>query len=312
MPDPSISGSAWGGGATTFGVDYEFGEVTAIFNSCLFVENEWEIEPGEGTANSCVVSKYSEAYLINCTFGNSISNSLSGANVVVTSSSRLNVYNSIFYNNQPTEFRLSNYNSYPSFLNVYHSLVEGGEAGISIGGAGTYLHYDPSNIDADPLWDTNSLFPYSLAAGSPCIDAGTMILPPEIDIPETDLAGNPRVWGGGVDMGAYEYGPWVSIYEAAGNQPQAASSLQAYPNPFRDNTMVQYEIQDSGEVRIDVYAMNGNHIANLLHAYRTAGRGTFQWNTVSGGGSYVSPGTYVLKMVVNGKMAGDLTILKMK
>ncbi|MFC1591810.1 choice-of-anchor Q domain-containing protein [Thermodesulfobacteriota bacterium] len=52
-----------------------------------------------------------------------------------------------------------------------------------------------SNIDADPLFDTN----YRLRAGSPCIDSGT-----NTGV-YTDMAGAARPQGSGFDMGAYEY-----------------------------------------------------------------------------------------------------------
>ena len=63
------------------------------------------------------------------------------------------------------------------------------------------------NIDANPLLDATG----HLQAGSPCIDAGN-----SADVPAgvtTDLDGNPRIQGAGVDMGAYE-----SAYEVRQNK----------------------------------------------------------------------------------------------
>jgi predicted outer membrane repeat protein len=70
------------------------------------------------------------------------------------------------------------------------------------------------NIDIDPCfvqpgyWDANGVWVdgnYHLLPGSPCIDAGD---PYYIAGPnETDLDGKPRVIGGRIDMGAYEYIP---------------------------------------------------------------------------------------------------------
>ena len=61
----------------------------------------------------------------------------------------------------------------------------------------TYLGY---NENVDPLD-----FDWSLQANSPCIDAGDVGLL-NFDPSSTDLAGEPRVINGQVDMGAYEYG----------------------------------------------------------------------------------------------------------
>ncbi len=81
-----------------------------------------------------------------------------------------------------------------------YSDIEGGHPGVA-------------NIDADPLFasvagpdgnpatlDDND---YRLLPGSPAINAGTNNLP---DLPATDLDGNPRIAGGTVDIGAYEFG----------------------------------------------------------------------------------------------------------
>ena len=68
------------------------------------------------------------------------------------------------------------------------------------------------NIDADPLfidpgyWDANGVWvdgDYHLLAGSPCINAGDPNYTAEPN--ETDLDGKPRVIGGRIDMGAYEF-----------------------------------------------------------------------------------------------------------
>ena len=59
------------------------------------------------------------------------------------------------------------------------------------------LEYDPSL----PLFADAESGDYTLAAGSQAIDAGDN----DLVTAETDLAGNPRIVGGTVDLGAYEY-----------------------------------------------------------------------------------------------------------
>jgi parallel beta-helix repeat protein len=56
------------------------------------------------------------------------------------------------------------------------------------------------NINADPLFVSDS--DYHLTASSPCINSGDNDAP---DLPATDKDGNPRIFGGTVDMGAYEF-----------------------------------------------------------------------------------------------------------
>jgi hypothetical protein len=59
-----------------------------------------------------------------------------------------------------------------------------------------------------------------------------MDLPEFIEIPEYDLAGNPRVVNGMIDMGAYEWNPTVGSHEMYARRLN--DSLVLSPNPARD------------------------------------------------------------------------------
>ena len=58
------------------------------------------------------------------------------------------------------------------------------------------------NISADPKFVNANKRNYELLSGSPAINAGTNSAP---HIPKKDLAGHPRIVGGTIDIGAYEY-----------------------------------------------------------------------------------------------------------
>jgi len=74
--------------------------------------------------------------------------------------------------------------------------------GITYGGICSDQTGMNGNISADPKFGNPAKRNYRLRAISPAINAGTNSTP---DIPKYDFAGHPRIVGGTIDIGAYEY-----------------------------------------------------------------------------------------------------------
>ena len=72
---------------------------------------------------------------------------------------------------------------------------------------GTPVYETLSVIDLDPLFADPAAGDFSLQAGSPCVDAGTLAVPDPPGLPQLDLAGNPRACGHAPDLGAFECCP---------------------------------------------------------------------------------------------------------
>jgi len=97
-----------------------------------------------------------------------------------------------------------------SLLNIDHCNIEGAKAAVS-SAVGTFLDWGDGNIDTDPrfvvsgYWqnDTWKSGDYRLQSMSPCIDAGDPAYVAGVD--ERDIAGQPRVRGEAIDIGAWEY-----------------------------------------------------------------------------------------------------------
>ena len=148
--------------------------------------------------------------ITNCTFSNNSAVRDGGA---LCMDERFKLTNCILWGNsaagevsQPAQVHVCN----PRDVVINHNCIQGWTG--SLGGAGNH-GVDPLFIDAD---GADEIFgteddDLRLSTGSPCIDAGD---PDYVSSPrQTDLAGKPRVAGGRVDMGAYEFG-WILYVDA--------------------------------------------------------------------------------------------------
>jgi len=197
-----------GNSASQGGGMYNWSTSTTV-TSCAFSGNS-ATESGGGMAN-----RNSSPAMINCIFSG---NSAPSGGAIANSGSSPTVTNCTFSGNSVTNYggAIGNfYGSNPTLQNsilwgntartgpqiydenstttITHSCIQGGYAG-------------DGNIISDPLLnvdDPSSDDYLTLQAGSPCINAGdNSAVPSGIT---TDLAGNPRISGSTVDMGAYEY-----------------------------------------------------------------------------------------------------------
>jgi hypothetical protein len=129
-----------------------------------------------------------------------------GGGIELSDGAWVKLVNSILWGNQPNQVEYYSGATYAdSRLDVDYSAIQNGELGIDRNGAGD-LFYGSDNIMEDPLFGPN----YTLAFGSPCIDAGTPFW--EVDgATIIDMAEDLYV-GIAPDIGAFEY-PSPSILD---------------------------------------------------------------------------------------------------
>ena len=76
---------------------------------------------------------------------------------------------------------------------------------------------------------------------------------------------------------------------------------QNYPNPFNPTTTIRYALPATSQVRLDVFTISGQRVAELVSGVQSAG-----WHEVTFDASSLTSGVYVyrLETVVSGGFAG--------
>ncbi|MDM8007570.1 MAG: thrombospondin type 3 repeat-containing protein [Phycisphaerae bacterium] len=194
------------------GIDDDGGAVRNIAGSfatminCEFVGNR---SAGRGGAVSGRGD--SGATVINCTFFDNTADVTGGA-VAGIDNGPVTVVNSVLWNNDDADPGTAT-NEVAGAVTVSHSCVRDDEAGDATVFPGT------GNIDLAPLFvrdpsdggdgwnvgDNDGFGDLQLSIGSPCVNRGSNSAVP-VDV-TTDLAGNPRIAMGIVDLGAFERTP---------------------------------------------------------------------------------------------------------
>ena len=80
-----------------------------------------------------------------------------------------------------------------------------------------------------------------------------------------------------------------------------------YPNPFNSETVINYEIRESGDIQIDVYNLMGRHIKTLVNKQLDAGFYTIAWDGTNELGHVVASNTYLYRIT---QTTNDKTSIK--
>ncbi len=168
---------------------------------CLFASNSAQ---SEGGGAIMIMGLNSNAKLINCTIISNYGYLGGGILFDCNEGSEPELINNIIYDN--TSFdgdQLFLYTQY-SDPDIFFCNIEDGQEEFGLNGNVTYDGTYQNNIDVDPGFVGTGDHPYQLGDMSYCADAGHPDLS-GLDIPDTDLAGNPRIHNNRIDIGAYEY-----------------------------------------------------------------------------------------------------------
>jgi hypothetical protein len=178
------------------------GQASSVVTDCIFLDNAASIDGGGMYATpsnldfrNCIFqSNYAtnaggglaiygaSGNITNCTISDNEAGTVGGGAWIFYLSGV--IADCIFWDNTaPTDAEISRI----GYSEVMYCDVEG-----------TSVYPGTGNINADPLFNTD----LSLQAGSPCINVG-------LGVNSYDIRDAPRPYGGGYEMGAYEYGSAV-------------------------------------------------------------------------------------------------------
>jgi hypothetical protein len=90
----------------------------------------------------------------------------------------------------------------------------------------------------------------------------------------------------------------------------ASSAVKVYPNPFSEQTTIEYTLKQAANVQVDIFDLNGRLVANFREGNKGEGTYNIQWNGTDGG-KMASPGTYVYRIIAGDELAtGVLQLIK--
>ncbi len=81
---------------------------------------------------------------------------------------------------------------------------------------------------------------------------------------------------------------------------------QNYPNPFNPTTSIQYTIKQSGRIRLEVFSITGQKVAELINGIQPAGSNSVQFDA-----SNLSSGMYIYRLVTPaGSLSKKMMLVK--
>lgn len=87
----------------------------------------------------------------------------------------------------------------------------------------------------------------------------------------------------------------VEIPLSGGNQPEKFKISAVFPNPFNGAVHIDFRINKSGPVQIDVFSSTGQKVGTILHNYLRSGRHSIIWHPDKNGKQRLASGIYYLR-----------------
>lgn len=90
----------------------------------------------------------------------------------------------------------------------------------------------------------------------------------------------------------------------------ALENITNSPNPFTYSTKLEYSLIDNNPVSINVYDLKGGLVSKLFEGNKSKGDHEIMWDGTNAYGSEVSPGMYLMNIMVPGLQQKTLKVIK--
>ena len=88
--------------------------------------------------------------------------------------------------------------------------------------------------------------------------------------------------------------------------------IHNYPNPFRDETTIEFHLQGTMNIGLLVYNSMGQQISTLSQESRSGGIHRVSWSGCDDSGNQVGPGLYYYRLVTDHGTMGTGSMLKLE
>jgi len=217
------------------------------------------------------------------------------ATIELSGNSKLLIVNSIISNYSEIEI-IANNEDDTSQIEIDYSDIVRGQNSINIG-LDCVLNWADNNIIADPNFALINSSDFELLENSPCIDTGT----DNYTYNGTVIFNiNQNQYNGTApDMGCFESNYSISTNgETIHNQCR----LSNFPNPFNPTTTINFFLNSTSNVEIEIYNTKGQKINSLKKDNLSYGNQSIIWNGLNGRRELVNSGIYFYTLKVNNKL----------
>jgi hypothetical protein len=96
-----------------------------------------------------------------------------------------------------------------------------------------------------------------------------------------------QIWSAPIDLTtlALPHPPYAIV-------PEKIEITSVYPNPFNSSAIIEYQIVETGLVKLSIFDLNGRRVRDLINKRHTSGKYSITFDAGD-----LSSGTYILKLI---------------